>query len=310
MALLANLKQRAIAPQPEDKPLKGMKKGPQRVDGLAADVGDAATMVRLLNSLDADPRVYRDLFPLHISTIIRACERQLVLFAEEHVKPVQVPGGFLRIIWELGLAAEKHVVTNVVKAAHQGSLTVYGKWVCEHSHHDKGKVGLYRADRMCVECGKPQNVYAQFAISGWDGKVTGSPDLMLINKNDMVVPVEIKSKQGDMFKAMIEPEADHILQVVAYQRLLAHNGVNVSNEAQIWYVSKAPSPAGSPYKIFKIKITQDMKRSVDALIDEVVGRVTTSLQNKTLPPREICASSDCTMARNCPVAVSCFNRGG
>jgi hypothetical protein len=148
---------------------------------------------------------------------------------------------------------------------------------------------------------------------------------MLLWKDDMLTPIEIKSMDKDVFKDLHAPLSEHRQRTAFYLDLLSHStwmdfDVKIQLDwAYVLYVCKGfgfkddyegrtgiADGMHSPFKEFKVK------RADHTTLKTVYDKALAVKQFKKdgLLPKRICPSISCKRAKWCTVKKTCFAEAG
>jgi hypothetical protein len=265
---------------------------------------DHAHVTRLVAQSDAAPQISRsggtDKYT-HVSSLIGACLREHAISQQHGGRTATTVSGPMRMIWAIGRAVEKHIREGVIQA--RGYQGVYGQWACPCEA--VLYVGTY-AERRCGQCHRLANRYLEPILKDDFYRVTGAPDLTLIEMG-YYMPCEIKSMNKEQFDKLDRPLADHILQGCAYRWLYEQMGFPVMDIVPIIYGRKDFKFGGSRaiYKEYHVNYF-DWEGQVASMMAN--ARVIAShYETGTLPPRQLCQTVDCTRAKDCQRASLCWN---
>lgn len=289
MSLLRNLQDRA---RPRRVRARELAPAPEFTEGY---------LTRLVEASDAQPDTSR-VAPgyIHVSSLLRFCPRLYRLAATDGITINDLPRPADRIMWALGRAAESHVRRAVIEQL--GRERIYGLWQCLC-----GQVaieGPYER-RVCLHCQSPASNFGEAPVFDHDLRISGSPDLQLIEPGGRRV-VEIKSMNKKDFDALTGPKPDHVFQCTSYIDLLRRSGVAVQDLGIIFYVCKDYA-FRSPYKEFHVE-AETMRMQIDAARASV-ALLRSAENGDGLPPKlAVCQSPASPTARQCPGCANCFAR--
>lgn len=278
-----------------------------RTTPLTAPIGEPysetmlATMVARQDRVSKSSRIGTDY--VHVSSLKDLCPRQNVLAEGKEVTRTR-PTSAQRVLWEIGLAIERHVVNNIITDRKRHG--VLGRWECPCGHHVF--TGLWSpAYGKCVRCQCEPTIYKQMVLEDHDAKIKGSPDLCFFTNENRLLITEVKSMTKDDFDPLTEPLPDHQFQAHGYRRLAIKNGYPVMPAVAFFYVRKEFKFSGV-YKEYHMPETPMVGRLLDASWADA-ERVKRARELKVLPASlSVCRRPDTTRARNCPVVTACFNR--
>lgn len=204
-------------------------------------------------SMDSQPETSRvGSSYVHVSSLIGMCVRKYLLAYVSQAERTETVKSSMRLVWALGRAAETHVRSQFIKAVNYEG--VVGMWKCKCGHL---KVeGLYDDTMKCPRCTKKAKEYTEAVLFDHEARIVGSPDLIYIRPdNKKLMVVECKSMNKKDFEVLTEPKVDHILQAMAYNKLLSLNGGQVDEYVTILYVCK-DYQFSSPYKEFRVSTSR------------------------------------------------------
>lgn len=240
---------------------------------------------------------------IHISSLVGAvCERDHVLSQRHRMMNASVVTGGHKVMWKIGRAVEKHVRTSIISA--RGRRNVYGVWQCRCGHTEH--LGEHPQDMRCERCWSGLGHYREPQLVDAVRKVTGSPDLTLIEKGLFLVS-EIKSMNKEDFDALEAPLADHVIQACGYHRLYEMLGFPMLPQVRLFYVRKQFLWGGRNriYKEFTID-PATYARQVD-LCFEAAERIRDHVEAGTTPDRiRPCRSARSTRAKECNSCATCW----
>lgn len=240
---------------------------------------------------------------LHVSDLTKnVCLRMLSL--SDHYN-MQVPSEQLwpnsRVTFSQGHAIADVVLSDVKQSSPK---EVYGRWTCPCSVSTFEGTYQQSLDRgNCNHCKKPMTSYVECFYVDDEYKISGSVDLLLQIAGGLYI-TEIKSKKGELWKALSAPDPDHLIQAVFYYWLMVRNNLPVHDKLSILYVSKAHSWK-SPYKEFTIKPSDHLRR-LDDYLDEA-KEYANYRKTGEIPTKVHCATNSCAKAKSCHVVTPCFD---
>jgi hypothetical protein len=194
-------------------------------------------------------------------------------------------------------------------------------WVC--ANHNCGLMYYHgRRPQECVQCGctafEPRE--PRFT-SAKTGASCGTDTLVLFPSEDLWEIVEIKTIDGEVFKKLAAPLAEHRLRTNFYLRIVAESADPVAKnintkKARILYTSKGGFGVKddevkgwglgeffSPFKEFEVtrddKATNDMARRSRIALEYSHGKIGM--------PYGVCATMFDDRAKACPLAKTCFS---
>lgn len=259
---------------------------------------------------------------IHVSSIIRGeCPRAISLRKLNKIVYDERATGAVRIMWELGRAAEKHVRAQLI--ATLPPLQVYGQWKCPcHTTERPGRTreGFAEDKGKCVRCGHSAMIYVELDLECDSYFVTGHPDFVLI-LDGCIYPVEIKSitnsananKNKEGFNTLEKPMVNHILQVACYHRMLAplakKLGIPLGQKAIVLYVGKDFDGFRTPYPYKQFNVSPFAhKLAIQEIFNDAKAAYLGYTASPTvLPPRlDLCPHPGSKCAGGCDMVHQCF----
>lgn len=238
---------------------------------------------------------------LHVSDVIGKCLRKIVLMERmNQTHPAEKLAEGQGVTFAIGDALGAYV-TNRVTEGH-GDM-IWARWSCRCG--ETAKRGLYAqvSQHECPTCGWPLTKHHEVAFPDEEWQVTGSPDIILyMDEYGAYYIVELKSMAGSMWKDLVRPIPDHVIQVTFYWHLLHRAGWPLVNRCSIVYTNKE-FMFKLPYKEFMVD--PQVAGRLDTYLEDLEA-FRTGREGGALPLRTFCASLDAPGAKACPVAVSCF----
>jgi hypothetical protein len=257
-------------------------------------------------------------FQIHVSDLIKVdrayefCAREHALNfldrREEYGRGL-TPG--FELLFELGHAIHRLVRWKFLrfnKLAH----AAWGRWMCDCE--DTIVTGFKPAvgANVCKRCGSTPHKYEEYRIHSKEYRLVGHPDFLLRVKRKggkyRIIIYEIKTldRKDIDFDRMTYPLGDHTLQASFYYWMLREEGFDVDPNIRYLYVDRSTSKLwfGYPYKEFTLRASPIDRLQPFLAKAKVLLR---AMETGELPPR-ICPNATCARAKNCKVAVTCFNR--
>lgn len=259
-------------------------------------------------------------YNLHVSDIIETTGVR-EFCAREHVflyfsKREQSSGRLSparKLLFASGHFLHSYVLEEFLQKSPLGKYT-FGIWQCndrdnEASEHIEVEDIYDNVINSKCTCGRKLNVYNEIEVS--IPYLVGHPDLVLLVEGVYYI-WEFKSyDRADLrFDDLTSALGAHRTQVSCYYKLLlvraVKEGRKVSKRLVITYIDRSNSKlfGGQPYKSFSTEPLAD--KYLDG-IKNCVSHFQKGVEDKVLPDR-VCASITCRRARECPVAVECFER--
>ena len=264
------------------------------------------SVVSMMDSSPTEVRDYRSEYT-HVSSIVNPnCMRKLLLGSRDNM-PVYRPWmkSSDKILWAMGRACEAHIRSQFITA--RAKKGIYGVWSCVCGV--TSRTGYY-SSCVCDKCGKDADVYGEYRVENHEVMLSGQIDLLVQLANERLVVVETKSMNKDEFDKLEAPVPAHILQALAYRRLLIETGFNMADEVCIVYASKGYVFKGSVYKEFCVNTGSTSLTSFMRVVDTMwdIARDTAEhRRNRTLPDR-VCSHVGDTKAKQCHKVAECFSR--
>lgn len=250
---------------------------------------------------------------IHVSSLIKSgsqdffCEKEFVL---RHIEQREAEGAGLppkfALLYEVGHFYGDYIVREFIDRNPEYAKYVWGDWRC-----NCGETVVKRShlplDSKCQKCKSTVQTYVETDLFEPKKRVIGHADLIFL-KDGMFTIYEFKSiERADIvFDQITEPLGDHLLQASNYFYMLKSEGHRVDPVLRFVYVDR--SMAGlytdMPFREVNAKVV-----AADRLtkIYKRVDTVYSALKSGILPKRK-CATIDCSRAKNCSVAISCFSR--
>lgn len=233
--------------------------------------GYLSAMCEVQDRVPVLSRFSEDTGYVHASALVDMCARAYALARRHNVDIRQSPSPAMRIIWEMGLTLERHVIRQV--AAYHG---------IEH-------------------------VQTDFELIDEEYRIVGRPDLLVQVSQDTQAVTEIKSMNLRDWQGLSEPLMDHVVQAALYRWLLDRNSHwRAHTHVILIYVAK-DFTRGSPYKEFHVDVTQGTAEANVRRALELAAELRDAEARGGVPERRLCSRQNCARARNCGVATLCFN---
>jgi hypothetical protein len=281
-----------------------IKRDYPKYDSLSAAI-EAVTRLDL-------QQVRAGIMPVHLSKATKFCDRQHYLMVNSGRKFYTRPSVAQKLMWGYGRAAEKIIRDTLITA--YGTENVYADWSCVCGALRMEGLGIDHYHVLCNVCKTNITTEHGEATLLWDDIIAAHPDLLLLNEANELEVIELKSISADGFKILKEPSEDYIKQGYGYVRLLEKNrekfeklGFKVKTDSfRILYASKGFKFSGSVLEEFIIKV-KDMNPRIVQDFNQVVMEIRHVKDTINLPERTKCFSTDCAMAKDCPVVAECFS---
>lgn len=262
--------------------------------------------LKLLRYCPSGINNFRSVKYLHVSDLLGKCVRKMALSA---MLDLPMPSGHIQdsmgLTFAQGTAIHDFVKDKVAKG-HPEKL--FGRWGCLCGKTiTEPMLRLSVPNIACSECGTVPDKYHELELHDDDLMMVGSPDITLyLEELEAYYPVEIKSINPEDWKEIARPKPDHVLQVLFYWYLMKKLGYSVADQISILYVNKG-YVFKSPFKEF-IVYPEEVIERLDEYIEEAKA-LKEAREGGPLPPRTVCSSISCKDAKECHVAVTCFQRG-
>jgi hypothetical protein len=263
--------------------------------------------IRMLRAIPGEVNRHRNSGNIHISTLLSGCLRKIAITEQYNVAyPPNVVSDTLGITFAQGTAIHNFVKKQFARG-HPDKL--FGRWSCLCG--DTITEPMVENDipsRVCASCRLKPSVYQEVELIDTEHGIVGSPDIVLyIADRRFYYPIEIKSLSHELWKEIVRPRPDHVLQVVFYWRLLRTLGYSVPDQISLLYVTKGFN-FKSPYKEFIIRPAAELPR-LQEYLDEAAS-LKRFREGGPIPLRKMCSSITCSSAKQCHVAVTCFHLPG
>lgn len=255
----------------------------------------------------------KSVIPVHVSTAIDLCARQLYYLQQQPEYQVEVTSEEV-VLWGLGRAVESILRERIIDIF--GQQNIYGRWKCLCGKTELVGFGVNPQNYKCRFCNHSVvTTFDEWAITA-NGLIVGNPD-MLLNLDGQLVITEFKSMSGPLFKTLEAPNQAHVLQVYCYFRILKDHygdffkgmGVSISNTPEIIYVSKDYNKYRKTNNIKSFKLDFNESTTRYGWAKDVYDKAFTDIKlvvQGHKPDRTKCDTANCERAKKCPVAVRCF----
>lgn len=276
-------------------------------DGRTVDVFDKedSPVMDLLKKTSSTMRPFRTGDYVHVSDLVGRCVRQVAL-ADKLNRPMPLD----RLSHSMGLTfAQGDAIHDYVKSrvADASADSLYGRWSCQCGAvvTEEGLLSEVPKDK-CGTCNKVPFRYEEVVIRSEEYGIVGSPDIALhLRRKACLHLVEIKSIAHEQWKELTRPKPDHLVQNLLYWRLMKDKGYSMSRMISFVYATKGFVFKGSPFKEYVVDAEASMSYITDYLED--ARNLKQYREGGDLPPRVLCASEGCAMAKKCHVAGECFH---
>lgn len=252
----------------------------------------------------------------HVSSLIDGCPRQYALILDNGMRPLREASTSDKFVWAMGRSVENHIRSSYIEAT--DALNVYGIWAC--SCGDKQVHGFRPslAD-VCESCRKPASKYQEYTIFNDEYQLVGNPDFLIYLTGQGLRVVEIKSIKGNPdgqsgsygFDTLTNPVSNHVVQALAYRRLLQLSGLLVDNFVTIIYANKDykfRDTMANKYKEYIVDATTTLATNMVLPIFEQAAEIAAYRKDKIIPARVKCCDMSNPHAKKCPALVQCFSR--
>lgn len=287
----------------------------RRVPGAATPESSTGRVVHMVDGdefaiklLKATPGAvdrHRNSGHIHISTLLTGCLRKIAITERYNISfPSSVITDSLGVTFAQGNAIHDYVKKQFMRG-HADKL--FGRWSCLCGQTITEP--MLRSDipsRYCASCSLKPSLYTEMELIDEDYGIVGSPDIVLFMPGmKAYYPVEIKSLAHETWREIVRPVPDHVLQVVFYWYLLQRSGYSLFDQESILYVTKGFNYK-TPYKEFTVNPHTHLPR-LNEYLEE--AKILKQFRDSSgpLPARKVCSSIGCKSAKECHVAVTCFN---
>lgn len=244
---------------------------------------------------------------LHVSDILNKCVRKRALH-EYSAQPA--PTRSLNFC-DMVTFAQGDAIHDLVKALSRQSAPeyVWGKWSCKCgycTHNEPCTLAETDTEETCPYCLSKVDVYQEVSFADDDWWVVGNPDLIFkMLRTDAYYATEIKSISEKQYDELKRPKPEHVLQLLFYWHLMRRKGMNMVDQASVFYVNKGWKFGGANmYKEFIINPGLEGHR-LEPYIEDARAYKTYKLTGE-LPPRIQCASRGSPDAKKCHMVDLCF----
>lgn len=244
---------------------------------------------------------------LHVSDLVGKCLRKIAI-TETLGLPPKAQGLSLTDSLTYGQGEIIHDVMKARIAA--GGALLWGNWQCRCGTTKTSSPCLPREEPRislgsCPACGGVPDVYVEVPMRDEELKIVGTPDILTYLPELTALHItELKSMSHDMWKELVRPVPDHVIQVVFYWFLMQRLGYRLTNRISIVYVTKGWMFSGNPWKEFTLDAQVEIPRLAPYLEDARAIQV--SRAGGSLPVRT-CANERAPVAKKCEVCKTCFS---
>lgn len=257
----------------------------------------------------------REDFRIHVSSLIKVekpwafCPREQTInyFESRERQPRGLTPGF-KLLFKMGHAIHALICESFRDSRYGDAM--WGRWTCRCGRLDfQGQRPDFRS--RCRICRQPADQYHEYHLEVLKYRLVAHPDMLLKwGKRYYLYEFKTIDRKDVDFATLTAPLGDHVLQASFYFWVMKWLGFDVSPMIRYVYVDRSTTKlftmggSNPVYKEFTVKTSPSER------IKPFVGKaqqVMTAIETRVLPPK-ICDSINCTRAKNCSVAISCFER--
>lgn len=252
---------------------------------------------------------------LHVSSLIKSgtqdafCPREFVL---RYIEPTEAAGAGIppkfQLLYEVGHFYGDYLVREFLRRNPEWANYAWGDWSCGYGctviHRQcKHEVEGHR----CEECGGEINHYRETDLINPRQTVVGHADL-IFNVDGWFYVYEFKSidRADVVFSEIKEPLGDHLLQASNYYYMLKSEGKRVSQQIRFVYIDRSMDDLYRALPFREVQGLRVRKRRLYRIYERAQA-CHTAIEKRVLPDR-ICDRINCSRAKQCSKAVSCFAR--
>jgi hypothetical protein len=249
---------------------------------------------------------------LHVSSLIKSgsadffCPREFVM---RYMERRETGGGGVspkfELLWAVGHFYGNYIVQKFIDKNPEYAKFAWGDWTCRCGYNRLHRQTL--PDATCERCEGPMNVYLEVDLFDPKRWVVGHADLiMLVNDTFFIYEFKSIDRADIVFDKITEPLGDHLLQASHYYYMLKAEGKKVSPRIRFVYVDRSMEElyTRKPFReVYGRAITADRL----GRIYQRAKSCHSSIRLGKLPERK-CKDIECSRAKQCSVAVSCFAR--
>jgi hypothetical protein len=291
---------------------------PVAVPSVPQALPEPGALSSALNAVDTTSEAARNESEYtHVSTLLNACPRQVVLEQKYRTAIVRQVNPGDRLIWALGKAAEHHARSSLIASFPDNA---FGDWSCNCGKmYVSGKVFSEvqsNAYDACPRCEVRPCRYHEHVLRDEERRIVASPDLILFFPEPLVpgcavfLPVEFKSKCIKLFDEQVkkgQPETENALQVLSYARILRTLGHTVPFSVII-YIAKDFRWGMKPYLEFRVVENGGTAPTLNLLEGNAEAIKAAREPNAPLPPRlGVCSHPSTSRAKGCSSCTMCFS---
>lgn len=255
---------------------------------------------------------------LHVSSLIKSdpadffCPREFVLRYMERADDAGsgIPPKF-ELLYAVGHFYGNFVVQQFIERNPDYAKFVWGNWTCVCGESKRERTCLPEG-QLCNVCAKPINIYVEVDLFNPKKTVIGHADLIFCVTDDegreWYFIYEFKSiERADVVFADIkEPLADHLTQASNYYYMLKSEGKRVSKRIRFVYIDRSMTGLYTTLPFREVSGEAIPKHRLHKLYERA-AEVHKAIRTGYLPERK-CTTIDCSRAKQCHSAISCFNR--
>lgn len=265
---------------------------------------DALPITDILAKSRAMGRPARQTEYLHVSDLIGKCLRKIAI-----IETMGMPSKPQSLSLTDSLTyAQGDAIHEVMKqrVTAGGNKLVWGNWTCKCEKTTTKSPCLFSEvdPTPCRFCDVSTTRYVEVPMRDKELKIVGTPDLLtLIPEHSALYPSELKSISHEVWKDLVRPIPEHVIQVLFYWFLMNRLGYRLANRVSIVYVTKGWLFHGNPFKEFTLDATECLYRLdpyLEAARDIHANRAGGSL------PKRICDNERSPEAKKCEVCRTCF----
>lgn len=252
---------------------------------------------------------------LHVSSLIKSdsadffCPREFVL---RYMERRETGGGAIppkfELLYAVGHFYGNYIVQKFIERNKDYGKYAWGDWSCTCGATKRTRVTFAEVeDLSCPTCKQPVHNYIETDLFDPKKWVVGHADLIL-KVGDVYYIYEFKTidRADIVFANIAAPLGDHLLQASHYYYMLKAEGKRVHNIIRFVYVDRSMSGlyTEKPFReVYGRAIEADRLRRIYVRAKTCHS----SIKEGVLPERK-CKEIECSRAKQCTVAVSCFAR--
>jgi hypothetical protein len=216
-----------------------------------------------------------------------------------------IPAKFA-LLFAVGHFYGDYMVQEFLKKNPEWAKYAWGNWRCICGHETRVRQCTPVGEK-CSKCEHPVDRYVEVDLFNPAKTVIGHADLIFCVDGFFYV-YEFKSiERADIVFAEINnPLGDHLTQASNYYYMLKGEGKQVSKMVRFVYVDRSMAGLYTTLPFREVEgqaIPQHRLRNF-----YIRAKVTNNAIRKGVLPDRKCETIDCSRAKNCKVAISCFNR--